>query len=199
MSTIYSVPREKRYGKYKKVLYLEPPFNGAVTVKRRVTTIIPPPQPPPPPPAPIPVLPEPEPEPEPAPTIIDIAPPLPPPLPPAPIPEPEVEPDSSIDVIAVDIDPSEAGSTKSSRTSSKSYKSSRSGRRHGHSRDHEVYIERERIVPVRVPVPYPVQAEPQYDTYRYIEAPRRYEPRRRSPDQHEIVIEDHRRRRYIRD
>ncbi|KAI8635399.1 hypothetical protein F5Y19DRAFT_10561 [Xylariaceae sp. FL1651] len=192
MSTIYSVPREKRYGKYKKVLYLEPPFDGSVTVKRRVTTIVPPP-PPPPPPAPI--LREPE------PTIIEVAPPPPPP--PAPVyhpPEPEPEPDSPIDVIAVDVDPSEAGSIKSSKTSktSRSSKSSRTSRGHSHSREREVYIERERIVPVRVPVPYPVQVEPEYDTYRYVEAPRRYEPRRRSLDQ-EIVIEDHRRRRYIRD
>ncbi|TGJ79382.1 hypothetical protein E0Z10_g9383 [Xylaria hypoxylon] len=192
MSTIYSVPREKRYGKYKKVLYLEPPFDGAVTVKRRVTTIVPPPQPPPPRPAPVLVLPRPEPVHVHVPNVIDVAPPV-------HFPEPQVEPDSPIDVIAVDIEPSEAGSTKSSRTS-KSYKSSRSGKRHSHSRDREVYIERERVVPVpvRVPVPYPVQAEPQYDTFRYIEAPRRYEPRHQSPDR-EIIIEDHRRRRYIRD
>ncbi|GAW20695.1 hypothetical protein ANO14919_102040 [Xylariales sp. No.14919] len=191
---VSTVPREKRYGKYKKVLYLEPPFDGAVTVKRRVTTVVPPPPPPPQPqPAPVFMLPEPE----PVPTVVDVAPALPPPPPPAPLPEPVVEPDSPIDVIAVDIDPSEAGSTKSSRTS-KSYKSSRSSKRHSHSRDREVYIERERVVPVRVAVPYPVQAEPQYDTFRYVEAPRRYEPRRRSPD-HEIVIEDHRRRQYIRE
>ncbi|KAI0107610.1 hypothetical protein GGR51DRAFT_516200 [Nemania sp. FL0031] len=193
MSKIYSVPREKRYGsKYKKVLYLEPPFDGAVTVKRRVTTIVPPPQPPPPP-APAPILYEPE----PAPSIIDVAPPMVPYPPPAFIPEPEVEPESPIDVIAVDIDPSEARSTKSSR-SSKSYNSSRSSKRHSNSRDREVFIERERVVPVRVPVPYPVQVEPQYDTFRYVEAPRRYEPRRRSPE-HEIIIEDQHRRRYIRD
>ncbi|KAI1161383.1 hypothetical protein F5B18DRAFT_628363 [Nemania serpens] len=192
MSIIYSVPREKRYGsKYKNVLYLEPPFNGAVTMKRRVTTIVPPPQPPPPPPAFMPVRPEPE----PVPSIIDVAPPRAPHPPPAFMPEHE----SPIDVIAVDVDPSEAGSIKSSRTS-KSSKSSRSSKRHSRSRDCEVYVERERLVPVpvRVPVPYPVPAEPQYDTFRYVEAPRHYEPRRRSLD-HDIIIEDHHRRHYIRD
>ncbi|KAI1111335.1 hypothetical protein F5Y14DRAFT_313799 [Nemania sp. NC0429] len=193
---ISTVPREKRYGrKYKKVLYLEPPFDGAVTVKKRVTTIVPPPQPPPPPPAfMMPV----QPQPEPVPSIIDVA-PLPPRAPrPPPAFTPEEEPESPIDVIAVDVDPSEAGSSRTSKSSRSSHGGSK---RHSRSRDCEVYVERERLVPVpvRVPVPYPVAAEPPYDTFRYVEAPRHYEPPRRRSLDHDIIIEDHHRRRYIRD
>ncbi|KAI1824470.1 hypothetical protein F4861DRAFT_254992 [Xylaria intraflava] len=197
MSTIYSVPRDKRYGKYKKVLYLEPPSDGAVTVKRRITTIIPPSRlpPAPAPPAPITATPSVVSRHRTASTIVDA---VPPPPPRAPLPEREVEPDSPIDIIAVDVDPSESGSTKSSR-SSKSHRSSHSSRSYDRSRNRDVYIERERVVPIRVAVPYPV-AEPQYDTYRYVEAPRgyeRYEPRRRSPDR-EVLIDDHHRRRVFR-
>ncbi|KAI2636030.1 hypothetical protein GGS21DRAFT_514260 [Xylaria nigripes] len=189
MSTIYSMPRDKPYGKYKKVLYLEPPFDGAVTVKRRVTTVIPP--------APLPPVSRNVPasvlhKPKHTPRTIQAVPPLPRAPPMTPILERE---DSPIDIIAVDVDPSETASTKSSRTS-KSHRSSRSSKSHSHSRGREVYIERERVVPIRVAVPYPV-AEPQYDTYRYVEAPPRYEPRRRSPDR-EIVIDDHRRQRCFR-
>ncbi|KAI1176845.1 hypothetical protein F4777DRAFT_235422 [Nemania sp. FL0916] len=192
MSTISSAPREKRYGK--KVVYLEPPVDGAVTVKRRVTTIVPPPQPPPHFGASVVMA-----QPRPAPSIIHSRPPLSLHSSSASIPEHGIyEPESPIDIISVDVDPSETGSMKSSRTSN-SYKSSRSSKRHGHSRDsrdREVFIERERLVPVRSTAPYTVQVEPQYDTYRYVEAPRRYEPRR-NPD-HDIIIEDRRRRRHIR-
>ena len=67
-----------------------------------------------------------------------------------------------------------------------------------------MYVERERVVPVRVPypVPYPVpvveRREPEYETYRYVEAPRRYTPSppRVCEERERIVIED---RRTIRD
>jgi hypothetical protein len=115
--------------------------------------------------------------------------PAPPPSPPA-LPEPEPECDS-IEVIAVDVEPS-VRSHKSSK-SSKSSRSSRS-RSHGRVDTREVYIEREKLVPV--PMPYPVRVEPDYETYRYVDAPRRYEPRRRSHER-EIIIEDHRSRHYL--
>ncbi|KAI1142916.1 hypothetical protein F5Y05DRAFT_136228 [Hypoxylon sp. FL0543] len=203
-----TAPREKRYHKYKKVLYMEPPTNGSKTVRTRITTIVPPPAPAPQPsPSPPPVM-LPEPKPQPPPVIVEPLPPPPPPVyyPPPPPPEPE---QTEIEVIAVDVDPdqesttsrsSRSSSSKSSLRSSKSSRSS-SGR---HGRDREVYIERERIVPVRVPVPYHVhhveiEQAPQQDSFRYIEAPRRYEPPRRRSSDHEIVIEDHRHRKYIRD
>lgn len=216
MSTYFAAPREKRYHKYKKVLYLEPPINGSKTIRNRITTIIPPPEPapyqsyqshesyqsysPPPPP----MMPEHRPTPPP-PMVVN---PLPPPPPPAPyIPEREPELDTEIEVIAVDVEPDESvksgrSSKSSSKSSSRSSRSSRSSHRH-HREQREVYIERERMVPVRVPVPYHVHhveiEQPQQDSFRYIEAPRRYEPpQRRSLDQ-EIVIEDHRHRKYIRD
>ncbi|KAI0136139.1 hypothetical protein F4776DRAFT_624610 [Hypoxylon sp. NC0597] len=209
----YVAPREKRYHKYKKVLYLEPPINGSKTVRTRVTTIVPPPAPArTPSPSPPPVM-LPEPKPQPPPVFVEPLPPPPPPPAPAPAPvyyppPPPPEPEQTeIEVIAVDIDPDQSSTSgrssrsSSSKRSSRSSKSSRSSGRHG--RDREVYIERERFVPVRVPVPYHVHhveiEQPQQDSFRYIEAPRRYEPsRRRSPD-HEIVIEDHRHRKYIRD
>jgi len=40
--------------------------------------------------------------------------------------------------------------------------------------EREVYIERDRFVPV----PYPVREEPQYETFRYVDAPRRHAPQR---------------------
>ncbi|RSL40623.1 hypothetical protein CEP53_013260 [Fusarium sp. AF-6] len=69
-----------------------------------------------------------------------------------------------------------------------------------HSRyglDRERVIERERIVPVPVPVP----VEPRYDTYRYVDGPRRLPapspPRRVSPPRR--MIEDDRTRIFISD
>ncbi|KAI4868695.1 hypothetical protein F4820DRAFT_444871 [Hypoxylon rubiginosum] len=214
MSTYYAAPREKRYHKYKKVLYLEPPTNGSKTVRTRVTTIVPPPAPIPSP-SPPPVIMLPEPTPAPPPVFLEPLPPPPPPpapyIPPPPPPEPEQ--DTEIEVIAVDVDPDQSTvsgrSSKSSKSSSRSSKSSKTSRHSSggrHSRDREVYIERERLVPVRVPVPYHVhhveieqQQPPQQDSFRYIEAPRRYEPQSRRNSDQEIIIEDHRHRKYIRD
>ncbi|KAI1248357.1 hypothetical protein MGN70_009555 [Eutypa lata] len=226
---VHTAPREKRYhSKYKKVLYLEPPTNGSKTVRTRVTTIVPPASPPEPPvemlPEPI-HLPMPTPAPEPPVMVMPPPPPPPPqhyyhPMPPYPVSEAgDDDDDEPIDVIAVDVDPPRARSSKSSKSSSSSSsssnsssRSSRSSRssqtsrshnshRHGHSCEREVYVERERFVPVHVP--YPVHEEKNdYDTFRYVEAPRRFEPRRRSTDdsdERQIIIEDHRQRRYIRD
>ncbi|CAK7198657.1 hypothetical protein SEUCBS139899_001321 [Sporothrix eucalyptigena] len=186
-----AVPRH-RHGK--KYLYLEPPIHGSKTVRTRVTTIIPPlrkaasPPPPPPPPVQLP------------PIIIQAPPPLPPPLPPvvveAPPPPVEEEPtvveesdDDTIDVIAVDVEP-EPEKPKKPR------KRSRSRRREVERET--VYVERERLVPVHVPVPMPMTVkmrrrqpsppstppppppppprQPEYETFRYIDAPRRSPP-----------------------
>ncbi|RSL96524.1 hypothetical protein CDV31_013446, partial [Fusarium ambrosium] len=77
---------------------------------------------------------------------------------------------------------------------------SRSHSRHSHRShdlDRERVIERERIVPVPVPVP----VEPRYDTYRYVDGPRRLPapspPRRVSPPRR--MIEDDRTRIFISD
>lgn len=169
--------RDHRYGAAKKRLYLEPPRNGSETIRRRVTTIIPAPAPPCPPPV-----------------IVEPCPPPPPLcLPPPPKPaEPE-----TIDVIAVDVAPSER-SSKSSRSRSRGRRAS-----HDWEREREVYVERQTFVPVRV--------QPEYETYRYVEGPRRPPapspprsppPRRRSVEGGErinILIEDrHREREYSR-
>ncbi|KAK9778424.1 hypothetical protein AB5N19_00401 [Seiridium cardinale] len=201
MYSVVEAPRKERYHKYKKRLYLEPPTNGSVTTRTRITTVVPPPKPivipqpepepvivaPPPPPPPVIVAPPPPPPPPPAPEPVIVAPPPPPPPP----------PEDTIEVIAVDVDPS-----VKSHKSHKSSKSSRSSRSRSHSRvdsrEREVYIEREKLVPVRVPVPYPVRAEPDYETFRYVDAPRRFEPRPRSHER-EIIIEDRHRRHYHRD
>jgi len=166
------VPLRREYRHAKKRIYLEPPSNGSKTVRTRITRILPalPPPPPPPPPEP---------------AVIEV---LPPPL---LLPEPEPE---HVDVIAVDIEPS----TKSSESSSKSSKSrSRSRSRGSRERDrnHEVYVERERVVP----------AWPEYETYRYVEGPRmlalppppsRREVRdERDTERMRITIEDRRRQR----
>ncbi len=90
--------------------------------------------------------------------MIALPPPLLPPPPPTVIEEPDI-----IDVIAVDIDPSENKSSKSSRRRHRSH--SRTG-----SRDRELIIERERLIPV------PVRVQPELETYRYVEGPRRYSP-----------------------
>lgn len=135
----------------KKRLYLQgPPTHGATWVRTRETHIIPPPPPPPPPV----VIPAP-----PPPPVIELP---PPPPPPPPIVIPAKEPDI-IDVIAVDVEP---------RRKKKSHKPrSRSRSRSRSSRREEVYIERERIVPV--PVPVPVRERQEYETYRYVEGPKR--------------------------
>ncbi|EMR71477.1 hypothetical protein UCREL1_1486 [Eutypa lata UCREL1] len=170
---VHTAPREKRYhSKYKKVLYLEPPTNGSKTVRTRVTTIVPPASPPEPP---VEMLPEPihlpMPTPAPEPPVMVMPPPPPPP------PQHYYHPMPPYPV-------SEAGDDDDDEPI-----------------DREVYVERERFVPVHVP--YPVHEEKNdYDTFRYVEAPRRFEPRRRSTDdsdERQIIIEDHRQRRYIRD
>lgn len=74
-----------------------------------------------------------------------------------------------------------------------------------HSRSREVYIEREKLVPIRVPVPVPVRQEPQYDTFRYVDAPRRPSPPRicpppeREDERMRIMIHDRRREREYQD
>ncbi|KHN95338.1 uncharacterized protein MAM_06842 [Metarhizium album ARSEF 1941] len=130
-------------------LYLARPEPDIVTSRRRVTRIIPPTPPPCEEPIPVPVVEEPAPEPCPCP-------PAPCPSPPAlPAPEPQIE------VIAVDVEP-RVKSAKSSRSRSRS---------RSHVREKEVYVKRDRFIPV--PVPVPVPAESRYETYRYVEAPRR--------------------------
>ncbi|EFZ00208.2 hypothetical protein MAA_03985 [Metarhizium robertsii ARSEF 23] len=147
----------------KKRLYLSRPEPDVLTSRRRVTRIIPPTPPPCEEPVPVPVIEEPA-EPEPCP-------PAPCPSPPAlPAPEPQIE------VIAVDVEPS-VKSSKSSRSRS---------RGHSHTREKEVYVERDRFVPVPVPVP----VEPRYETYRYVEAPRRYV----EPPRERKMIEDNKER-----
>jgi hypothetical protein len=172
-----AVPIEREYRHAKKVLYLEPPRNRVATVRKKVTRIIPPPPPPPP------VIIE-----KPPPPVVE-APPPPPALPP-PVVE---EVDNTIDVIAVDVDPSEK-SSKSSKSSATKSSRSRSHSRRG-SRDREVIIERERLVPV--PVAVPVRQE--LETFRYVEGPRRYSPpsppRRPSADHERINIRIEERRR----
>ena len=95
-----------------------------------------------------------------------------------------------IDVIAVDVAKSEK-STRSSKSSRTSHSRSRS---HVDSREREVYIERERIVPV------PVRVQPEFETFRYVDAPRRWSPpspprREVSQERERIIVEDHRRTR----
>lgn len=158
----------------KKRLYLEPPIPGSKTVRTKITRILPAPAPPPPPPAPVKVLPPPP--PPPPPVVI----PLPPP--------PPKEPDT-IDVIAVDVDPPKPRRRHRRPRSSASSSSSSSER--------EVIIERDRYIPVPVRVP-------EYETFRYVEAPRRPrslpppppppEPECREVDRVRVVVEDRRRR-----
>ncbi|KYK55551.1 hypothetical protein DCS_07514 [Drechmeria coniospora] len=172
-------------GPSKKRLYLQHPEPDTYLTRRRITRVIPPPckESPPNPPPPCPIIVEPVPAPCPTP-------PPPPALPALPPPEPPIE------VIAVDVEPSDH-SCKSSRSRSRSHRRST-------DHDREVYVERERFVPV--PVPVPVRVEPRYDTYRYVEAPRRLEhvpPRRRlvedERDRITVSIDDHYRTREQRD
>ncbi|RDA89980.1 hypothetical protein CP533_0857 [Ophiocordyceps camponoti-saundersi (nom. inval.)] len=177
-------------GPAKRRLYLHHPEPDILVSRRRVTRIIPPspptPPPPPPPPCyerPLPFIVEPEPVYEPAPPC---------PEPPA-LPEPEPEPELPIEVISVDVEPS---LKKPSRSRSRSHSHHRRVRH-----DKEVYVERDRFIPVPVPVP----VEPRYDTFRYVEGPRRSVPTpppppRRAPaiDEREhihINVGDHRRTR----
>ncbi|KAK1845064.1 mg2+ transporter, partial [Colletotrichum chrysophilum] len=109
-----------------------------------------------------------------------------------------------IEVIAVDVEPS-VKSSKSSKSSRSSRSRSCSHSRHG-SRDRErdvreVYVEREKLVPVRVPYPVPVPIEPRYETFRYVEG-RRYSPPRMLPpppppeeERMRVTISDRRRER----
>ncbi|QPG99833.1 hypothetical protein C2857_002671 [Epichloe festucae Fl1] len=150
MKTITTRPA--RHGT-KKRLYLSRPEPDLLTTRRQITRFIPRTPSPPPCPPPPPIE-------EPCPVVEEPSPPCPPPA----LPEPEPEPEPQIEVIAVDVEPS--------IKSSKSSKSSRSrSRGHSHSRrEKEIYIERDRFIPVPVPVP----VEPEHDTFRYVEAPRRY-------------------------
>ncbi|KAL3962017.1 hypothetical protein ACCO45_003540 [Purpureocillium lilacinum] len=123
----------------------------------------------------------PSPPPPPPPVICEPPPPPPPPPIVEPLPDPIPEPPC--------IDP-EPPSSHSRRE----------------TREKEVYIERDRFVPV--PVPVPVCEQPRYETYRYVEPPPRRPalppppPRRRSPVEEEqqritINIDDrHRSREY---
>lgn len=81
-----------------------------------------------------------------------------------------------IDVIAVDVDPSETSSSRSSRKSRSpgAHRRRRSrprSRSESRDRDTEVVIERERFVPVPVPVavPVPTRRGPELETFRYVE------------------------------
>ncbi|KKY38383.1 hypothetical protein UCDDA912_g01701 [Diaporthe ampelina] len=153
--------KEKRYKK--KVVYLEPPTPGSVTLRRKITTVPSPPPPPPPPSR------------------------------------------DEIDVIAVDVEPTEKSkSVKSSRrSSSSSSSSSKSSKKTSRSRSRSRYDERELIYERDRLVPVPVRRD--YETYRYVEGPpqRRYlpappsPPRRVEEDRERIVIniEDRRRAR----
>lgn len=172
----------------KKRLYLEHPPPDVAYIHRRVTRYIPPSPPavvieePLPPPVVLEPLPPPPPvvyEPPPPPPLELPAPPPPPPIIPLPEPDP-------IEVIAVDVEPSRRKRSPKRRSRSRSHS----------TREKEVYIERERLIPVPVPVP----VEPKYDTYRYVEGPRRYieapPPQRKmiTEDEREhIVVRDHRR------
>lgn len=60
-----------------------------------------------------------------------------------------------------------------------------------------MYIERDRIISVPVPVPVPVPVGPKYETFRYVNAPRRLEPP--SPPPPRRFIEDDRERVVIQD
>ncbi|KAL2275913.1 hypothetical protein FJTKL_01460 [Diaporthe vaccinii] len=195
--------KEKRYKK--KVVYLEPPTPGSVTLRRKITTVVPAPAPPSPPPVVV--------EPPPPPPVLALPPPPPPPppvfmRPPPPVflPPPPAPPSrDEIDVIAVDVEPSEkskssrrSSSSSSSSSSKSSKKTSRSQSRSRYDeRERELIIERDRFVPV------PVRRD--YETYRYVEGPpqRRYLPAPPSPpkrleeDRERITIniEDRRRAR----
>ncbi|KAL6791249.1 hypothetical protein GGI42DRAFT_188420 [Trichoderma sp. SZMC 28013] len=174
---------------------------------------------PPPPPPTLPPAPMPPPFPAPVYSLPPLRRPSPPPLR-RPSPEPEF-----IEVIAVSEDEKDDKKKKKkkknkdkhhhrskSRSSISSHSRSRSRSHHRHrdddelssryndrdshrdveeSRDREVYIERERYIP------YPVPMEPQYKTYRYVDAPRSPARRRASPSPPRFVEED-RERDYIR-
>ncbi|CAK7220705.1 hypothetical protein SCUCBS95973_004253 [Sporothrix curviconia] len=192
-----SVPDDvARHRHGKKYLYLEPPIHGSKTVRTRVTTIVPPPPPPPPPPVQLRPLVIQAPPPAllpPPPVVVEVAPPQPPPPVEVPVPEPEPEPvpeivdvsdDDTVDVIAVDVEPEPERPIKPRKKS----------RRREVERE-TVYVERERLVPVHVPVPMPMSIkmkrrqpsplptppplppppprQPEYETFRYINAPRR--------------------------
>ncbi|EGY23104.1 uncharacterized protein VDAG_04542 [Verticillium dahliae VdLs.17] len=137
----------------------------------------------------------------PPPVVVEPPPPPPPvicePLPPPPPPVCPPSPEPGIEVIAVDVDPVE-----------KKRRRRRSHSRHSGSHSREVYIEREKIVPVRVPVPVPQPQQPEYETFRYVDAPRRSPPRimpappreEREEDRMRIMIHDRRREReYVDD
>ncbi|KAK7226622.1 hypothetical protein V2G26_014625 [Clonostachys chloroleuca] len=95
-----------------------------------------------------------------------------------PSPPPRIPEKIEIDVISVDVDPP-TPRRKRSRSRSKR----RSPRE---SRELERVIERDHFIPV----PYPVEVEPQYDTFRYVEGPRRYEPSPSPPPPPRRAIEE---------
>lgn len=196
--------KEKRYKK--KVVYLEPPTPGSVTLRRKITTVVPAPSPPPPPPVIV--------EPPPPPPVLALPPPPPPPppvferppppvfLPPPPPPPPARD---EIDVIAVDVEPSEKSKSSRRSSSSSSSSSSKSSKKTSRSQSRSRYDERERELIIERDRYVPVPVRRDYETYRYVEGPpqRRYlpappsPPRRLEEDRERITIniEDRRRAR----
>lgn len=160
---------------YKTRLYLSHPEPDIATVRKSVTRFIPP-SPPPPPPCP--PIEAPAPPPPPPPPVCPE--PLPPPPPPPAEPEPEPDP---IDVIAVDVDPSPPKKPKKKKSRSKSRSKSRD---RDYEHDYERVVERDHYIP------YPVRAEPQYETFRYVDAPRRWSPPQREPEpqRRPLMLED---------
>ncbi|KLU85071.1 hypothetical protein MAPG_04103 [Magnaporthiopsis poae ATCC 64411] len=125
-------------------------------------------------------------------------------------PHPRPSEPETIDVISVDVDPKPEKKKKKKKEKRHHTRRERSRSSSRSSHSHEVYVERERIVPM--PVPVVVRREPEYETFRYVEAapprPMRYLPappspprsRSRSRDSDErlrVSIHDqHRRREY---
>ncbi|KAF4581169.1 hypothetical protein GQ602_007306 [Ophiocordyceps camponoti-floridani] len=178
----------KYRGPAKRRLYLQHPEPDVLVSRSRITRVIPPSPPPPPPcfnrpPTPVIVDPPPPKVCEPPPVVVPHC-PDPPRL-------PEPKPDPPIEVIYIE------PSLKPHRSRSRS----RSHSHHRERRDKEVYVERDRYIPVPVPV------EPRYETYRYVEGPRRSVPSPPPPpvrrpaigyDEREhihINVDDHRRSR----